>query len=152
MAVPIEESVYNALRGHLSPNAKLPAPLIIKIYVASTKNGEFKRFFMNLFTLRARACARAPAWLCMYASAMNFRYIQFGCLHSFAMWLVVLGKCSATIEYATNEYQATNGNRRMNIEQRKNDSNNNNFQFVPIWFALLRKIIVGQASIWLLNR
>lgn len=40
MAVSIEENVYNALRGHLSQNTKLPAPLLIKIYVACTKNGE----------------------------------------------------------------------------------------------------------------
>lgn len=39
MAVPAEEAVLNALRGHLSENIKLPAPLIIKVYVASLKKG-----------------------------------------------------------------------------------------------------------------
>lgn len=47
MAAPIEENVYNALRGHLSQNTKLPAPLIIKIYVASTKNGNRASVFFH---------------------------------------------------------------------------------------------------------
>ncbi|XP_037046627.1 uncharacterized protein LOC119081650 [Bradysia coprophila] len=37
MAVPVEEAVLHALRGHLSENTKLPAPLIIKVYVAALK-------------------------------------------------------------------------------------------------------------------
>lgn len=39
MAVPVEENVLNALRGHINDNIKLPAPLIIKIYVSSSKKG-----------------------------------------------------------------------------------------------------------------
>lgn len=39
MAVPVEEAVLAALRGHLSENTKLPAPLIVKVYVASAKKG-----------------------------------------------------------------------------------------------------------------
>lgn len=46
MAVPVEESVLNALRGHLSENTKLPAPLIIKVYVASLKKGSYIYFFI----------------------------------------------------------------------------------------------------------
>jgi len=41
MAVPVEEAVLNALRGHLSENTKLPAPLIIKVYVAALKKGAY---------------------------------------------------------------------------------------------------------------
>lgn len=41
MAVPVEEAVLNALRGHLSENTKLPSPLIIKVYVASLKKGMY---------------------------------------------------------------------------------------------------------------
>lgn len=48
MAVPVEESVLNALRGHLSENTKLPAPLIIKVYVASLKKGSYI-FFLSQF-------------------------------------------------------------------------------------------------------
>ncbi|KAJ6644572.1 Protein qui-1 [Pseudolycoriella hygida] len=39
--VPVEEAVLNALRGHLSENTKLPAPLIIKVYVSALKK-EFR--------------------------------------------------------------------------------------------------------------
>lgn len=39
MAVPVEEAVFNALRGHHNENTKLPVPRIVKIYVASVKNG-----------------------------------------------------------------------------------------------------------------
>lgn len=42
MAVPIEEAVFNALRGHLMENCKLPVPRIVKIYVASLKNGKLR--------------------------------------------------------------------------------------------------------------
>lgn len=56
MAVPVEEAVLNALRGHLSENTKLPAPLVIKIYVASLKKGKglisFKDFNLFLFKLK----------------------------------------------------------------------------------------------------
>lgn len=41
MAVPVEEAVLHALRGHLSENTKLPAPLIIKVYVAALKKGAY---------------------------------------------------------------------------------------------------------------
>lgn len=45
MAVPVEEAVLNALRGHLSENTKLPAPLIIKVYVAALKKGAYSIYF-----------------------------------------------------------------------------------------------------------
>ncbi|XP_059616881.1 protein qui-1 isoform X2 [Phlebotomus argentipes] len=41
MAVTVEEAVLSALRGQVSGNTKLPAPRLIKIYVASNKR-EFK--------------------------------------------------------------------------------------------------------------
>ncbi|XP_055611687.1 protein qui-1 isoform X2 [Uranotaenia lowii] len=41
MAAAIEEAVFNALRGHQDEKTKLPAPRIIKIYVASLKE-DFK--------------------------------------------------------------------------------------------------------------
>lgn len=39
MAVAIEETVLNALRGKLSEQTRLPAPKIIKIYISSRKKG-----------------------------------------------------------------------------------------------------------------
>ncbi|XP_055527282.1 protein qui-1 isoform X1 [Wyeomyia smithii] len=41
MAVSVEEAIFNALRGHHNEKTKLPAPRIIKIYVASLKE-DFK--------------------------------------------------------------------------------------------------------------
>lgn len=41
MAASVEEAVLHALRGHLSENTKLPAPLIIKVYVAALKKGAY---------------------------------------------------------------------------------------------------------------
>ncbi|XP_055387023.1 protein qui-1 isoform X2 [Condylostylus longicornis] len=41
MAVPVEENVLNALRGVVKETTRLPKPLIIKIYIASSKH-EFK--------------------------------------------------------------------------------------------------------------
>jgi hypothetical protein len=38
--VALEDSVFNALRGHHTGNTKLPTPRLIKIYVASVKNGK----------------------------------------------------------------------------------------------------------------
>lgn len=46
MAVPADEVLHNALRGHLSANTKLPAPLIIKVYIASLKKGLYYNYFM----------------------------------------------------------------------------------------------------------
>lgn len=46
MAVPVEEAVLNALRGHLSENTKLPSPLIIKVYIASLKKGTYPFTFI----------------------------------------------------------------------------------------------------------
>lgn len=51
MAAPVEEAVLNALRGHLSENTKLPAPLIIKVYVAALKKGAYMIFF-NVFRFK----------------------------------------------------------------------------------------------------
>lgn len=42
MAVTAENSVLMALRGHLTETTKLPSPRIIKIYVASLKEGKTK--------------------------------------------------------------------------------------------------------------
>lgn len=39
MAVTIEETVLNALRGQLSEQTRLPAPKVIKIYISSVKKG-----------------------------------------------------------------------------------------------------------------
>jgi hypothetical protein len=39
MTVPVEDAVFNALRGHHNEKTKLPTPRIIKIYVASEKDG-----------------------------------------------------------------------------------------------------------------
>lgn len=39
MAVPAEEAVLSALRGHKTENIKLPTPRLIKIYVSSLKKG-----------------------------------------------------------------------------------------------------------------
>lgn len=41
MAVPIDEAILNALRGHVSDECKLPVPRTVKIYVASVKHGKF---------------------------------------------------------------------------------------------------------------
>lgn len=41
MATAIEEAVFNALRGHHNEHTKLPSPRIIKIYIASLKDGKF---------------------------------------------------------------------------------------------------------------
>lgn len=51
MAASIEEGVLNALRGHMSHSVKLPAPLIVKIYVACTKRGEISTI-TNLLDIR----------------------------------------------------------------------------------------------------
>lgn len=47
MAVSVEEAVLHALRGHLSENTKLPAPLIIKVYVAALKKGAYIIFISS---------------------------------------------------------------------------------------------------------
>lgn len=41
MAVPADETVLSALRGHKTENIKLPTPRLIKIYVSSLKKGLF---------------------------------------------------------------------------------------------------------------
>lgn len=41
MAAPVDEATLQALRGHLSENTRLPAPLIIKVYIACVKEGEW---------------------------------------------------------------------------------------------------------------
>lgn len=41
MAVTVEKSLLMALGGHLTENTKLPSPRIIKIYVASCKEGKY---------------------------------------------------------------------------------------------------------------
>lgn len=49
MAVPVEEAILNALRGHLSENTKLPAPLIIKVYVSALKKGAYMIFILMYY-------------------------------------------------------------------------------------------------------
>lgn len=46
MAVTIEETVRNALRGQMSEQTRLPAPKLIKIYIASRRRGNSVLLFL----------------------------------------------------------------------------------------------------------
>lgn len=57
MAVTIEETVRNALRGQLSEQTRLPAPKLIKIYISSRKRGKYSHTPLGRGDYQASALA-----------------------------------------------------------------------------------------------
>lgn len=62
MAAAVEEAVFNALRGHHNEKTKLPTPRIIKIYVASLKEGKWLLTHRNL--TESRREGGLGEWVC----------------------------------------------------------------------------------------